>query len=161
MPSPRASVPFQECFDRSHQRHPARPQLADTVPRDFLEKLFSPREKHNKDAPAVVAAAVAAYQPVLLQPVDQFDDAVVLQRQAIGQGTDGGLGLLGQAPNRQQNEILLRFESGRACLGVAFAQKQADAVAQLGKRAVFLRCNSDHHIFILSHYDISIKTEDL
>src|SRR5439155_9306809 len=74
---------LQKRADGLHQRGAAGAQLADAVPRHLFQQLFSARQQPHQDTPAVVPAAAAAHVTVSLQPVDQFDGAVMLQRQAI------------------------------------------------------------------------------
>src|SRR5258708_39067112 len=97
----RAAV-FQQRADGIHERRAACAQLADAVSRHQLEQLLSPRQKRYQDAPAVVPAAAPAHLTVGLQSVDQFDRAVVLQRQPLRQGPDGSFFAFGKTADRQQ-----------------------------------------------------------
>ena len=74
-----------------------------------------------------------------LQPVDQFDRAVMLQRQPIGERADGGLFSFGKAPDREQQQVLLRLQARGAGHGVSLTDKFTDEVAQLRERGVLRR----------------------
>src|SRR5467141_600916 len=71
----RQAANFQQRADGIHQGRAARAQLADAVSRHL-------------DAPAVIPAAAPAHVAVGLQSVDEFDRAVMLQRQPVRQRAD-------------------------------------------------------------------------
>src|SRR6266849_3524215 len=79
----RQAANFQQRADGIHQRRAAGAQLADAVSRHLLEQLLSPRQQHHQDAPAVIPAAAPAHVAMGLQPIDQLDRAVMLQRQPV------------------------------------------------------------------------------
>jgi hypothetical protein len=63
-------------------------------------------------------------------PVDQFYGAVVLQCQSLRESLDGRFCIFRQAPNGEQQQILLRFESEAAGRGIAVAEKKPYPIPQ-------------------------------
>src|SRR5229473_85292 len=153
----RAAV-FQQRADGIHQRRAACAQLADAVSRHLLEQFLSPRQKRYQDAPAVVPAAAPAHVAMGLQPVDQFDRAVMLQRQPFRQCADRRLHAFREPAKRQQEQILLRLQACRLRHGVPFADELANAVAQLRERLVFRRGDFFCHGITISQCDISFHS---
>ena len=72
------------------------------MPRNLFEQFFSTREQRNQNAPPIVAAASSADVSMQLQPIDQFDSAVMLQCQPIGERADSGFFSFGKATDREQ-----------------------------------------------------------
>src|SRR5271168_617570 len=141
---------FEKRGDGIDQGRSGGAQFVDAIAHDLFEEFFATREKENQDAAAVVAAAGAADITVCFQAVDEFDDAVVFQRKALGERADGGFDAHGEAAEGEQNQILLRFEPCSARHGVAFAEEMANAVAQLGERAIFVGGDVRGHWISLS-----------
>lgn len=129
-----------------HQFVAVRSQLVDTLACHVFEHALSAREQGNHHAPAIVAASSPPDVPVGLEPVDQFYDTVVFERETLGQNADGGFFTLGKTAYHQQQQILLGLEPRRTRRGVAFAQKMTDATAKLGQRAIFFRCDFGGHL---------------
>jgi len=141
---------LQQGCDGSNQRRSGGAQFVDAISHHLLEEFFAAGQKRNQNAAAVVAAAAPADIAVCYKAVDQFHDAVVFQRQALGECADGGFDAFGEAAKSQQNEILLRFEARGAGDGIAFAEEMANAVAQLGECAIFVRGDVRSHDTSLS-----------
>src|SRR5712692_10937734 len=154
LPVWRRAAVFQQRADGIHQRGAACAQLADAVSRHLLEQFLSPRQKRYQDAPAVVPAAAPACVAVGLQPVDQLDRAVVLQRQPLRQGPDGSFFAFGKAADRQQEQILLRLQARLLRHRVPFADKLANEVAEFRERLVFRRGDFFCHEITISQCDI-------
>jgi hypothetical protein len=70
---------FEQGTDGIHQSCTTRAQFADAVPCDLFEQFFTARQQGYQYAPAVVTVAVPAHVAVCLQPVDEFDGAVMFQ----------------------------------------------------------------------------------
>src|SRR5216683_2023386 len=149
---------FQQRADGIHQRRAARAQLADAVSRHLLEQFLSPRQKRYQDAPAVVPAAAPAHVAMGLQPVDQFDRAVMLQRQPFRQCADRRLHAFREPAKRQQEQILLRLQACRLRHGVPFADELANAVAQLRECLVLRGGDFFCHQITISQCDISFHS---
>lgn len=98
--------------------------------------LSSWQERHQHASP-VVPAPRAPYVSVGLEPVDQFNHAVVFESKALCQGPDGGLLAFRKPSDGQQQQILLRFQTHSVCHRVAFTDEVPDAIAQLRQGAVF------------------------
>src|SRR5712692_7929012 len=149
----RAAV-FQQRADGIHQRRAACAQLADAVSRHLLEQLLSPRQQRHQDAPAIVPVAAPAHVAVGLQPVDQFDRAVMLQRQSVRQRADRRFHAFGEPAKRQQEQILLWLEPRGARHCASFPDELANAVTQLRKRLVLCRGDFFGHGTTISQCDI-------
>src|SRR5947207_7188802 len=78
----------------------------------------------------------------------------MLQRKAVRQGADGRFHASGKPAKRQQEQILLRLKAGSARHGVPFADKLANAVAQLGEGLVFRGGDFFRHERTISQCDI-------
>src|SRR5712664_1301458 len=154
LPVWRRAAVFQQRADGIHQRRAARAQLADAVSRHLLEQFLSPRQKRYQDAPAVVPASAPAHVTVGLQPVDQFNRAVMLQRQPLRQGPDGSFFAFGKTADRQQEQILLRLQPRRLRHRVPFPDELANAVAQLRERLILRRGDFFCHQLTISQCDI-------
>ena len=137
------------------------PQLIDSMPGDILKDAFAARQQGNQYTSAVVAAAAAAHVAALLQAVDQLHSAVVLQRQALRQGADGGFFSLGQPANGEQKQVLLGLESRGQGYFVALAEKLPDAVSQFSQGPVLpggdLRRHSSKYIVVRYTYQIDLS----
>src|SRR5260370_39651415 len=145
---------FQQRADGIHQRRAARAQLADAVSRHLLEQFLSPRQKRYQDAPAVVPAAAPAHVTVGLQSVDQFNRAVMLQRQPFRQCADRRLHAFREPAKRQQKQILLRLEARGTRHRVPFPGGFANAVAQLREGLVLRGGDFFCHEITISQCDI-------
>ncbi len=107
---------------------------------------FGPaRQQFHQDRSPVVAVLASAHVPALLEPVNQFHGAVVLQDQPLRQRLDSGFRAFREAADRKQQKILLRFEPLPACRSIGVAQKNAYPITQRGQRTVIsgrdLRCH--------------------
>ena len=76
--------------------------------------------------------------PRLLQPVDQFDRAVMLDEQPGGNLPNGRLDAFGKAVHRQQQLMLLRLDAVFFGGGLAEVEKAPDLPAELGQIAVLI-----------------------
>jgi len=83
----------------------------------------------KQDLPAIFEPAFALKQAASLQLVDQCDRRVVLDAQALGDGSDRGPGIPGQAPHGEQQLMLLWFNAGLARGLLAEGEELADLVA--------------------------------
>lgn len=145
---------LEESIDGADELLAAGAQLTDAVLGDLLEEAFASREQGNQYTAAIVTAAATAHVAARLKTVDEFDGAVVLESEALGERLDGGFAALWKTADSEKHQILLRLETDGAGLGIAFSQKMADAVAELGKGAVFSWSDVRHDISI-SYCDIS------
>jgi hypothetical protein len=91
-----------------------------------------------------------SHVPARLQPVDQFDDAVVFQSEALRQGADSGLLTLGKAVYHQQQQILLGLKTRSSRGGIALTQEMANAIAKLGQCPELFRRYSRRHFYSIS-----------
>ncbi len=88
------------------------------------------------------------------QPVDELHDAVMLQCEPVREIADRGLPALGNPANHEEQQILLRLEARGTRHSIAFADKFANAVAQLGQRLVLRGGDLFCHSLSISYYDI-------
>lgn len=108
-----------------------RTQLVDAAPRYFFHHAFAARKQRNEHSPPVALGAATAYIAMRFQPVNKFHGAVVLQRQPLGQSSNGRLFSFWQTANHQQKKILLWLKSGGLRHGITVVKKMADTVAEL------------------------------
>src|SRR5712664_4410796 len=149
----RAAV-FQQGADGVDQCRAAGAQFADAVSRHLLEQLLSSRKQRHQDAPAIIPVAAPAHVAMGLQPVDQFDRAVMLQRQPVRQGPDGSFFTFRKAANRQQEQILLRLQARLLRHRVPFADKLANEVTEFREGLVLRRGDFFCHEITISQCDI-------
>src|SRR2546428_6162736 len=88
------------------------------------------------------------------QAVDEFHDAVMLQCEPVREIADRGLLAFRNPANHEKQQILLRLEACGTRHGIAFADKFANAVAQLGQRLVLRGGDLFCHAVSISYYDI-------
>ena len=91
----------------------------------------------------------------LLQPVDQFDGAVMLNEQTRGDLADGRLYVLGKAMHGQQQLMLLRFDAVFFRGGFAEMEELPDLPPELGQIAVLLSRKILCASIFISYHDIN------
>src|SRR6267143_4397676 len=153
LPWRRAAV-FQQGADGINECRTACAQLADAVPRHQVEQLLAARQQGYQYAPAVVTVAAPAHVAVRLQPVDEFDGAVMFQRQPVRQGPDGSLFAFGKAADGQQEQILLRLQARRLRHRVPFTDELANEVTELREGLILRRGDFFGHQITISQCDI-------
>jgi len=126
------------------------PQFAKALSGHPFHPFGPSRQQFHQDRSPVAVLLVSAHVPMLLQPVDQFDCAVVLQHQPLRQRLDSGLRAFREAADRKQEKILLRFKPLAACRTIGFAQKNAYPITQRGQRAVISGRDLRRHKTIIS-----------
>jgi len=132
------------------QVDPFRPQFAQALSGYPFHQFGPARQQFHQDRSPVVAVLASAHVPALLEPVNQFHGAVVLQHQALGQCLDSGFGSLRKSANCKQQKILLRFKPLPACRSIGFAQKNAYPITQRGQRTVISGRDLCCHKIIIS-----------
>lgn len=85
-------------FGAMRQRHPAK------------NLLGAPGES-QQNLPSILLTARSPQKAVCFQPVHEFDGAVMLDLQALGEKTHGGIRRSGQPFEGKQGLILLRLNS--------------------------------------------------
>lgn len=85
---------------------------------------------------AVFIPATAPDQPLIDQPIHQFDRAVVLNLQPFGDEGDARLRVVGLPLQCQQKLMMLRLNAGLSRCFFAEAHETADLVAKLGESLV-------------------------
>jgi hypothetical protein len=98
---------------------------------------------------AVVVAARTREEAFIDEPANEFDRAVVREKQAVRDVTNGGPATLGQAFDGEKELVLLRFDSGGPCPFFTEVQETPDLITQLGKRAVVCLHT---HLYIVLRY---------
>ncbi len=78
------------------------------------ENFFGAPREAQENLPAILSPADSLQKAVRLQPVRQLNRAVMLDLQALGKQSDGGVAGSRQSFDRQQRLILLRLDSRRA-----------------------------------------------
>src|SRR6202012_4715944 len=92
-------------------------KFADAVARDLLKEAIATRQERDENAAAVVTASSASHVAIRFQAVNQFDGAVVLEGEALGECLDSGLAPYREAANGKQHQVLLGFEAYGAGFG--------------------------------------------
>ena len=142
--------PVQQLIDGAHEFMPVRAQLINSLARYVFQHPLASRQQRNQHAAAIIAATCPSHIPVHFHSIHEFDDAVMLQRETLRQFSDGGLFTARETANHQQQQVLLRFKPGRARRRVTLAQEMTDAIAKLGQRPEFLRCDFGGHFSSIS-----------
>src|SRR5712692_2195331 len=160
-PAPQAcplARPRDNGVQRPDQRRARPAKLLEALPREFGQNTVPTRREVDENVSLVLLSPHAPHQPALCQAIDQLDRAVMAHLQALGQVADGGLLLVRQAAQHEQQEILLGLQAG--CPGAPFGkiQEPADLIAKLGERLVIGQANRvTHPPSILSYTDRKIK----
>src|SRR5262249_44951020 len=110
--------------------------------REAREQRLAARRERELDLAPVLARTAAAQEAALLEAIGELDRTVVAQLQPLGEHADRRAPVEREALHREQQLVLLRGEPGGARRGLAEAQEQAHAVAELREGAVLgcVRC---------------------
>jgi hypothetical protein len=84
----------------------------------------------------VRSGAGPLYQIICFGAIDKFDGAVMMTSKLLRKRANGGFDAFGKAPDRKQQLILSRFDSGRFGRLVAEIQILLDVVPKFGQCAV-------------------------
>ncbi len=95
----------------------------------FFQQFLAARLQRHQHLPPVFPAPRSFHEPVRFHAVDQFNGAVVPQRQPVRQFADTGLLPRLKPANRQQQKVLLRLKPRLARRRVAFLQEAPNQVA--------------------------------
>src|SRR5690349_18382200 len=87
---------------------------------------------------AVLLPGMALDGARLLQPVDQFDGAVVLDKQSARDLASGRIHSVRQPLNGEQQLVLLRLDSVLGCGGFAEVKEAANLAAEFRQIAILL-----------------------
>ena len=109
------------------------------IERKLLEDVFSLRGECDKDFALISFIAGAYNETALNEAINQFDRAMMLDLQAFGQLTDGGLAPARQAFQGEQQLVLLRLKAARTNGLFTQTEKATKLVAKLGQRLVIGR----------------------
>src|SRR5215469_16093933 len=132
------SARLQHRTDRVHQRSPLRSQFDQSLANHFFQQFFAPRLQHHEHLPPVLPSPHPSHVASRLQPIYQLNHAMVAQQQPLRQRADRRFESFRQPANRQQQQVLLRFEP-RVVRGiVAFLQEPPDPVPQFRQGLIFL-----------------------
>jgi hypothetical protein len=131
--------------------------------RELLQEFLSAESKSQQNLSTVRLAARTSEKTLGLKPVHQFNCAVMLNLQTLGQHSDRGNLISGQSFYHQQCLMLVRFNSHSTRGVFAEVQKAADFVAEISKRRVIDASLSPgslaHDIYIISYYDIIVRKD--
>ena len=100
------------------------------------QTLAAWRDADQNDA-AIVAPADAADEAARFKTVEQFDQAVVLELEALGEVADGGFAGRRSALDGEKQLVVLRLETGGACGLLAEVQEAADLISEFGQGLIF------------------------
>ena len=128
----------QEEVEGRHQGRAGGAQFRAVVEREVAEFRLARGGEVDQDAAAVGVVPPAPEQPQAFEAVDQFDGAVVLQEEPLGQGADRGRDRRRETFQRQEELVLLRLQASRARGLLAEMEEAPEAIAHLGQRAVLI-----------------------
>ena len=97
-----------------------------------FQNLFAVRRELNQNFTAVLIAVVADYRAALLQTVNQFDRAVVLQAKPVCKCGSSGPGSFRQPFHGEKQLMLLGFYAGRTDSLFAEMNKGANSITEFG-----------------------------
>ena len=112
------------------------PQLVSVRGRQPSELAPTRRREREPVAPAIVLVDPPRDETGLDRPIDELDDAVVLQLERSRDVTDRGSVDAGCATDGEQQLMLVRRDPGRARGVVGEAGEHAERVAKAGERLV-------------------------
>jgi hypothetical protein len=104
--------------------------------RQPLKQRFSTTREGQHDFAAVCLAARTTQQALCFQAIRQLDCAVMLNQQPLGQHSDGGQAMRGQALDRKQRLVLLRLDAGGIRLPFTEIQETPNFKAEIRKHLV-------------------------
>ena len=90
----------------------------------------------DQDLTAIIPARRAAHEPARHEAIDETDCAVVADPESLGQSADGRNSTAGQPLQGEERLMVLRLESGGPSAAATPLEETADAVAELGERAI-------------------------
>lgn len=102
------------------------------LPKNFLG---APREA-QENLPAIPSSADSFQKAMCLEPIRQFNCAVMLNLQALGKQADGGIRRNGQSFDGKQRLILLRLDSGGARSLFAQILEAPHLITEFRERAI-------------------------
>jgi hypothetical protein len=131
----------------------------------FAKYFFAFRSKLQQDLTTVFPSAASSHQASGGKPVYQFDSAVVLELQSLGQRSDSRVQPCRQSFKGQHQLVLLRFQPHFPRRLFAEVKKPANLMAQFGQRLVV---GKDERVFqghsfyyIVTRYIIGRTLRDL
>ena len=107
------------------------PQFHNPLGHNFFKQLLAPRLQRHQYLSAVFPAPSAFHKTVRFHTVNQLDSAVMSQREPIRKRTDAGLSSWLKPANRQQQKVLLRLKTRKACSCVTLLQETPYQVTKL------------------------------
>jgi hypothetical protein len=127
---------FEEDGERGQQfgRGPA--EFLPVDDGEFPKDPLSLRSDADPDFPVVLGVAAAGRESQPDEPVGQLDDAVVAKLELPGEGADGGGRPLREAPDGQEELVLLGLEARPPRGLLAEREEPPDQMPEPGQRAV-------------------------
>ena len=104
--------------------------------RESSQEPFPLRQKLYQHLAPILISAMPGSQSSALQAIDQLHRAVMLQLHSFCERTNRGAHVRRKTLNREQQLVLLGFESGGAGSRFAEVQKTPDLVAELRQGTV-------------------------
>src|SRR5579864_426710 len=125
-------------LERVDKRRAILAQLRQVAGGEFLQLRLSTWSELDQHLPPVSWRSRAQNQAAVHQPVHQFDRAVMLDLEPLGQHADARLVL---ASHGKQQLVLMRLESRSPRCLLAEVQKPANVVTNLRQASVVFVCN--------------------
>jgi hypothetical protein len=153
-------VRLDRAFEGSKQSRPLHAEFGAMVQGEFPKDLFPLGCEREQDLAAVFAATLAGYKTFCGQAIYEFDCAVMLNLQALGQFANPGTHPWRQAFQGEHQLMLVRLQAGGACDTFAEVEEASNLVAQFGQGLMVGLGFRVQHICIVSRYiDAELATE--
>jgi hypothetical protein len=108
----------------------------------------------NPDFALIFDTRSSRNRATCLEPIHQFNGAVVLDKKTRGNFPDSGLYAFGKSLDCEQQLVLLRFDAVFFCQCLAEVKELADLTPELGQIAVLIggKVAVTAHIYIVTRY---------
>ena len=124
----------EQTLKRGDEFRPDGLQFVHVVQSKPPETFLSSVGEFNEYLTSIVCGPDTNQHASIREPIDESDDAVMLELHSFRQNTDSGAHFVRQTFNGQKQLVLLRFQSFFARGGLAKSEKAPDLVAKLGHR---------------------------
>ena len=128
----------------------------------FAKYFFAFRSQPQQDLATVIPRTASPHQASGGKAVYQFDRAVVLQLQSLGQRSNRRVQPVGQSLEGQHQLVLLRFQPHFPRCLFAEVKEAANLVAQFGQRPVIGESRSVFHVrpeYIVSRCNMRLEQQ--
>jgi hypothetical protein len=134
--SSRLPARSDELIQGRHQGRPLCPQLAERVEGKVPQHCLTIGPERHDGLPSVGIVPASGNHPLLDEPINELDHAVVPKLQSLGEDSDRWGPLPGESFHLQQQDIVLRLDARATGGHLAKSKEPADVIPELRERPV-------------------------